>query len=319
MGLLRSLAMLALQLWLLRPLELGAQNVSNGNFDSARALDMMLQDYAYGAFHRPRTGIPYDGVVPSNLTGITISAMRLRSGSLRTRGVKMYKEFEIPTGVIVHPYVKRLVLVYQNLGNWSVTYYPLPGYTYLSPVLGLLAYNASNLLAMNLPELDIGASGEPLLVHFRSIGPAPPGSVPRCVWFGLGGSVNFSDVESGNTCSTKQQGHFSIVSESIAPSPSPIFPPPPGGGGAPGPSGQAKKSSRSWVVVASVLGGLVLLILLAMLVFWVQRYKKRKRIQRMERAADAGEALSMRPIGDTRAPAATVTRTQPALEHEYVP
>lgn len=305
MGLLRSLAMLVLQLWLLRPLELGAQNVSNANFDSARALDMMLQDYAYGAFHRPRTGIPYDGVVPSNLTGITISAMRLRSGSLRTRGVKMYKEFEIPPGVIVHPYVKRLVLVYQNLGNWSAAYYPLPGYTYLSPVLGLLAYNASNLLAMNLPELDIEASGEPLLVHFSSIRPAPAGSVPRCVWFDLGGLVNFSDVESGNTCSTKQQGHFSIVIESIAPSP--------------GPSGRAKKSSRSWVVVASVLGGLVLLILLAMLVFWVQRYKKRKRIQRMERAADAGEALRMRPIGDTQAPAATVTRTQPALEHEYMP
>ncbi|XP_030543831.1 uncharacterized protein LOC115750536 [Rhodamnia argentea] len=318
MGLLRSLAMLVLQLWLLRPLELGAQNVSNGNVDSARALDMMLQDYAYGAFVRPRTGIPYDGDVPSNMTGITVSAMRLRSGSLRRKGVKMYKEFEIPTGVIVHPYVKRLVLVYQNLGNWSIVYYPLPGYTYLSPVLGLLAYNASNLSATNLPELDIRASGEPFLVHFSSIRPAPAGSVPKCVWFDLGSLVNFSDVESGNTCSSKQQGHFSIVIESIAPSPSPTFPPPPPGP-SPGPSGQAKKSSRSWVVVASVLGGLALLILLAMLVFWVQRYKKRKRIQRMERAAEAGEALRMRPIGDTKAPAATVTRTQPALEHEYVP
>lgn len=313
MGLLRSLAMLVLQLWLLRPLELGAQNVSNGNFSSARALDTMLQDYAYKAFIRPRTGIPYDGTVPSNLTGINITAMRLRSGSLRARGVKMYKEFEIPTGVIVRPYVRRLVLVYQNLGNRSIVYYPLPNYTYLAPVLGLLAYNASNLSATNLPELAINASGDPLLVHFSSIRPAPAGSLPRCVWFDLGGLVRFSNVESGNTCSTKQQGHFSIVIESIAPSPSPTFPP------APGPSGREKKSSRSWVVAVSVLGGLALLVLLALLVFWVQRYKKRRRIQRMERAADAGEALRMTPVGDTTAPAALVTRTQPALEHEYVP
>ncbi|KAF8041829.1 hypothetical protein BT93_A0428 [Corymbia citriodora subsp. variegata] len=318
MGLLRSLTMLVLQLWLLRPLKLRAQNVSAENLDSARALDKMLQDYAYRAFVHPRTGIPYDGVVPSNLTGVNISAMRLRSGSLRRKGVKMYKEFEIPTGVIVHPYVKRLVLVYQNLGNnWSEKYYPLPNYTYLAPVLGLLAYNASNLSATNLPELDIGASGKPLLVHFSSIRPAPAGSERRCVWFDLGGLVNFRDVELNNTCSTKQQGHFSIVIKSIAPPPSPTFPPPPGG--APGPSPGPGGTSKSWVVVGSVLGGLALLVLLALLVFWVQRFKKRKRIQRMERAADAGEALRMTRVGDTAAPAAMVTRTQPALEHEYVP
>ncbi|TXG65781.1 hypothetical protein EZV62_007056 [Acer yangbiense] len=73
----------------------------------------------------------YNGYVPSNLTGMKIAAMRLRSGSLRTRGVKIYKEFGIPIGV-TESYVERLVLVYQNLGNWSKTYYPLPGYTLVS-------------------------------------------------------------------------------------------------------------------------------------------------------------------------------------------
>jgi hypothetical protein len=48
--------------------------------------------------------------------------MRLKSGSLRTRGVQNYKEFHIPIGVIEKPYVKRLVLVYQNLGIFSVLY-----------------------------------------------------------------------------------------------------------------------------------------------------------------------------------------------------
>ncbi|KAL4296307.1 hypothetical protein GQ457_12G007580 [Hibiscus cannabinus] len=34
----------------------------------ARALDSLLQDYAYKAFVRPKTGVLYDGVFPSNLT-----------------------------------------------------------------------------------------------------------------------------------------------------------------------------------------------------------------------------------------------------------
>ncbi|KAD7479307.1 hypothetical protein E3N88_02443 [Mikania micrantha] len=39
----------------------------------------------------------------------------------------------------------------------------------------------------------------------------------------------------------------------------------------------------------------------------------------MEKAADAGEALHMTTVGNTKAPAATTTRTQSTLETEYVP
>ncbi|KAE8656364.1 putative protein binding protein [Hibiscus syriacus] len=122
---------------------------------AARALDAFLQDYAYRAFVRPKTGVLYEGVAPSNLTGVQTAGMRLRSGSLWTRGVEMYKEFKILVGVVEQPYVERLVLVYQNLGNWFLWYYPLQNYTYLAPVLGLLASNASDLSAKNLPELDL--------------------------------------------------------------------------------------------------------------------------------------------------------------------
>ncbi|KAJ0088128.1 hypothetical protein Patl1_31615 [Pistacia atlantica] len=317
MGLLRSLAMLVLMIWFFFLLDVMAQS-STG--PSARALDALLQDYAYRAFARPKTGVTYDGFVPSNLTGIQIAAMRLRSGSLRNRGVQTYKEFHIPIGVIEQPYVERLVLVHQNLGNWSNTYYPLPGYSYLAPVLGLLAYDAVNLSAKNLPELDIRASADPISIRFQDImSEAPEGSVPKCVWFDLHGLTNFSNVASGNTCLTVEQGHFSIVVESIAPSPSPVSPiPPPGGGGAP--KGEGKKSnSKVWIIVGSVLGGLALLGLLAFLIIWVRKYKHRKKMQQMEKAADLGEALRMTPVGETKAPAATVTRTQPTLENEYVP
>ncbi|CAA3011834.1 Hypothetical predicted protein [Olea europaea subsp. europaea] len=102
-------------------------------------------------------------------------------------GVQMFKEFEIPKGVRDEPHVERLVWVYQNLGNWSKVYYPLSGYTYLAPVLGLLAYDASDLIAKNLPELSIRAT------------------------------ENFSNVFIENICMTFQERHFAIVVKSIAP------------------------------------------------------------------------------------------------------
>ncbi|KAL7589141.1 uncharacterized protein LOC111885738 [Lactuca sativa] len=255
----RSLTMLVLLIWFLRWPIIEAQT-------PARSLDAILQDYAYRAFVRPRTGIPYDGFPPSNLSGIQISAIRLRSGSLYTRGVESYKEFTIPIGVISQPYVERLVFVYQNLGNWSTIYYPLPGYIYLSPILGLLAYDASNLSAKNLPELAIHASEEPISINFPQPKPVPNGSIAECVHFDLNGNINFTNLVSRTICETFEQGHFSIVvKSSIAPSPAP------------------------------------------------------KKMNKMEKAADSGEALQMTVVGNTKAPAATTTRTQPTLETEYVP
>ncbi|XVF84129.1 hypothetical protein PTKIN_Ptkin17bG0001200 [Pterospermum kingtungense] len=310
MVLLRSLAMLLPLMCLLFCLPvLMAQsiNINASSTRAARALDALLQDYAYQAFVRPRTGVTFNGSVPSNLTGIKIAAMRLRSGSLRKKGVAAYEEFEIPVGVIEQPYVERLVLVYQNLGNWSTLYFSLPNYTYLTPVLGLLAYNASNLSATNLPELDFRAYGDPIKIRFSDVESAPDGSVPQCVWFDLHGLVQFSNLTSGNECSTIQQGHFSIVIQSIPP----LTPPS---------RGEGKNSHREvWIIVASVLGGLGLLALLAFLVLWARKCKQRKKMQEMEKAAEAGEALRMTSVGDTKAPLATFTRTQPTLESEYVP
>ncbi|KAH7865534.1 hypothetical protein Vadar_007908 [Vaccinium darrowii] len=324
MGLLgRSLAMLLLILvWFFWLPKLGAQLPASSSTAAraldSRALDSLLQDYAYRAFVRPRTGIVYDGVVPSNLTGIKISALRLRRGSLKARGFQAYKEFEIPVGVVVQPHVERLVLVYQNLGNRSSVYYPLANYVYLAPVLGLLAYDASNLSAKNLPELDIRATGQPISINFSDVKAVPDGSVAKCVWFDLhGGLVNFSNLVSRNVCSTFEQGHFSIVVESIAPSPAPPA-------GAPTTqvpvprSGGKKNNTTLWIILGSVIGGLALLVLLGFLALWVVGYKQRKQMQQMEKAAEVGEALQMTSVGNTKAPAATVTRTQPTLESEYV-
>ncbi|XP_010486398.1 PREDICTED: uncharacterized protein LOC104764547 [Camelina sativa] len=281
------------------------------------ALDALLQDYSFRAFVRPRTGILYEGTVPSNLTGIKLAAMRLRSGSFRKRGVTPFKEFSIPTGVIVKPYVTRLVLVYQNLANFSHLYYPLSGYDYVAPVLGLLAYDAKNLSGLNLPELDLKVSSDPIRIDFSDLERIPQGSSAKCVRFDSQGVASFSDsIQPGNTCETEHQGHFSVVVKSVASAPSPA---PPGDEDR---KKEKKKSSdsnnsKTWIIVGSVVGGLLLLGLLLFLVLRCRNYKKQEKMREMERAGETGEALRMTQVGETRAPTATTTRTQPMLETEY--
>ncbi|KAL0458959.1 UNVERIFIED_CONTAM: hypothetical protein Slati_0523100 [Sesamum latifolium] len=233
---------------------------------SARELDSLLQDYAFRGFVRPKTGIVYDGKVPSNLTGIGVAALRLRSGSLRQRGVS-YKEFHIPAGLVEQPYVERLVLVYHNLGH-------------------------SLMRAM-------------------------------CAYFGFNGSVQFKSVVNGNTCLTTNQGHFSVVVESLASPP----PAPRGRGGSRGGTGGGDtsigggkgRSKRVWIISCSVVGGAALLVLLAVIFAYVKRCRHRKKIRRMEDAAELGVPLPMTGVGFTKVPVALQTRTRPLLENEYVP
>ncbi|KAF0934492.1 hypothetical protein E2562_025568 [Oryza meyeriana var. granulata] len=306
---------------LLQVLLLGSSRVAAAAPSPARALDAMLQDYAYQAFGvrpHPRTGIVYNATVPANLTGVALSAVRLRSGSLRRKGFSRYFEFAVPTGVVVQPYVERVVLLYHNLGNWSDYYYPLPGYTYLSPVLGLLVYDAANLSAVGLQDLSFVASGSPISIYFSNVKTVlAGGSAPRCVWFDLDGVPQFRDLEASNVCSTYRRGHFSIVvnSSEIAPGPVPsgtITPP------IPTPAGRSKGSYKGWKIAVGVVGGVIALVLLASLVVCLARYKRDKKLEVMERNAEAGETLRMAQVGRSQAPVALGTRTQPVIESEYV-
>ncbi|XP_074580123.1 uncharacterized protein LOC141836512 [Curcuma longa] len=281
---------------------------------SASSLNALLQDYAYRALVRPHTGVIYPGNVPSNLTGIGIAAVRLRSGSLRRKGI-IFNEFEIPTGLIVQPYVRRLVLVYHNLGNWSSFYYPLPGYTYLTPVLGLLAYDATNLSATNLPELSMVVSESFISINFTNATHVLSGTDARCVWFDVNGSPDFQQLVSINTCSTYRLGHFSIVvnSSEIAPSPVPSLPP----GPVPSPGGSKSSNSKAWKIAGGVVGGLVALAALTLIVYYI-RQRKNKKVAQLEQHADAGVSLQTARVGNTQIPVASGTRTLPVLENELV-
>nr|XP_043638292.1 uncharacterized protein LOC122609305 [Erigeron canadensis] len=298
---------------------------------SSRFLDSVLQDYAFRSFsgHRKKTGVIYDGIVPANVTGTTISALRLRSGSLRRRGYFNYKEFDIPSGILVNPYVKRVILVYHNLGNWSNVFYPLPGFVYLSPVVGLLGYNAANLTGKGLPELDIRSSENPILIKFETLSVLPNGVLPKCVFFDLFGGVAFDHVENGSVCTSVTQGHFGIVVEKT--SPPPVVAPVPapekshgseypiaggnGGGGGGGGGGVRKK----WLWIGgSVAGGAVVAAAMVVLVVAVRRVVGRKRIAEMRGVAESGDPLAVAAVGRAKVPVAMGTRTKPILESEYV-
>ncbi|PWA56459.1 hypothetical protein CTI12_AA418540 [Artemisia annua] len=133
------------------------------------------------------------GNVPSNLTGTNIAALRLRSGSLRRRGYSKYNEFSIPKGVV--------------------------GYVYLSNVVGLLVYNASDVYAKELQELDVRVSGYPFVVKFKDLkDDLPHGSLPKCVFFDLFGGVEFEKLVNGSVCvSVNQVGKMRNAAESGVP------------------------------------------------------------------------------------------------------
>nr|GLL30871.1 uncharacterized protein LOC109173870 isoform X1 [Ipomoea trifida] len=293
---------------------------------SARSLDALLQEQAFRALVRPKTGVPYAGKAPSGLAGIGVSAVRLRSGSMRRKGFGNFKEFTVPVGVVAQPYVERLVLVYHNLGNWSDVYYPLPeGYVHLTPVLGLLAYDAANLSASELPELELRASENPMLIKFSSLKPPPPPAAAatatgamsaKCVFFDLHGSLEFDNVVDGNICKGTKHGHFSIIDEFTVPVPAPAS--------ATGGDNTNKKENKKgdskilWVSFGTVIGAVVMAIFLISIFVCTRKNREQKRIQRMEEASERGVPLPMATVGHTRAPVASKTRTRPLLENEYV-
>ncbi|KAG8371601.1 hypothetical protein BUALT_Bualt13G0104900 [Buddleja alternifolia] len=281
---------------------------------SARELDFLLRDYAFRAVSRPRTGVVYNGKVPANFTGVKVAALRLRSGSMRRKGFSRYKEFHIPVGLVEQPYVERVVLVYHNLANWSSLYYPLPGYTFLAPVLGLLAYDATK-----LSELEIRASEGPISIQFSSVRSGLKRVPPKCVYFGLDGSVGFDNVVKENTCLTTNQGHFSIVVESsVALGPTPSGDGDGGGGNAANLGGGKGRSTKMWMIVGFAVGVTLIIILLTAILGCVIRCRRRKKIQRMEEIAEGSVSLPMARVGYMKAPVASGTRTRPLLENEFV-
>ncbi|XP_061337320.1 uncharacterized protein LOC133284332 [Gastrolobium bilobum] len=278
---------------------------------SVHVLDLLIRDHTFKSLDKNfKTGTPQSVKLPSNLSGIRVDTVRFRCGSLRRYGANL-KEFHLSIGVTVHPCIERVMLIRQNMGyNWSSIYYAnydLSGYQLVSPIVGLLAYNADEDANSSNPfQLGIVAVENPMIIDFTNTTKfsKEEGIKPLCASFEGDGRMTLAKANSTSPliCVAKRHGHFGLVIESS-------------------PQDQFRKPISQWKVavgstIGAALGAFLLgLLLVAMLV----RVKKKSRMVEMERRAYEEEALQVSMVGHVRAPTASGTRTSPILEHEYIP
>ncbi|KAL2544287.1 hypothetical protein Fot_13520 [Forsythia ovata] len=131
----------------------------------------ILHDHAFKALihERPHTGALHNASLPANLAGIQVSAVGLRSKTLWRKGAN-FSGFRIPPKSLPVPYVRRILIVYHNLGNWSSIYYNLSGYSLISPVVGFMVYDASHLSSKNrnFPKLELNTMGKSISIEFHT-------------------------------------------------------------------------------------------------------------------------------------------------------
>ncbi|GAB4856953.1 hypothetical protein Ancab_014871 [Ancistrocladus abbreviatus] len=303
---------------------------------STRLLDLLIRDYTFKLFNNNfKTGILHSVHLPANLSGIGVNTVRLRCGSLRRYGATI-EEFHLGSGVTIHPCVERVVLIKQNLGhNWSNLYYQnfnLDGYRLISPILGLLAYNAGDDVnqSSNPFELGILAGENPIKIDFRNVTTkhSPYGQSsqkPYCASFESGGgavaAASTGGIEGGGrvilanmvepyVCLATKQGHFGLVvkvaEEGVVPAVEEDY--------------KKTEESRWKVAVGSSIGAALGAFLLGLLLIAIFVRKKRTKMEEMVRRAYEEEALQVSMVGHVRAPTAPVTRTLPTtIEHHYRP
>ncbi|XP_008783525.1 uncharacterized protein LOC103702748 [Phoenix dactylifera] len=276
-----------------------------------RLIDRIVRDSAFQSYHtrHRKTAIIYTLPLPSRLSGAAAETVRYRAGSLRRYGAAI-KEFRVAPGVFVHPHIKRLIVVRQNLGNLSSMYNAsgnIAGLQLVSPVLGLLFYNAASLhnsSSKNLSEIDISVARRPITVDFSSVVGDPQRLRPLCAVFELDGNVSLSNQTASHKCASRRQGHFALVIESAKSN---------------GIEEKAKVSKWKVAVVSVVAGAFGAVLLGLMVVAVASARRKRYRREEMERRAYEEEALQISMVGHVRAPTAAVARTAPALENDYAP
>lgn len=259
------------------------------------ALDALFHSLANQTLMNHHTGTLNKVPLPSNLSGMEVSVIRIRSGSLWNRGTNS-SFIKIPPRVRPLHYVKRLAIVYENLGEfWSSKYYQVPGYSLVSPVVGFNVYDFSNLSKLSDEKITLVTTNEPISIHFPNV---ESRDVKYCVKFGDGGSVEFKNMTEKNVCVTRKGGHFSVVALSSV-------------------EEEKERVWKWWVIgFAAATVGLVLLILVGVMIFVMGR---RMKIKTMEKESDTAVALDTFWVGGDKMPSASMIRTQPVLEHDYVP
>lgn len=288
------------------------------NVSSAASLDSIIRGHAFGAVARGRSGVVYRVPLPAELSGIEAAAVKLRGSSFRRDGVNV-DSFRVPKNTLSSPYARRMVFVYQNLGDWSPCYYNVRNYSPATPVVSLLAYDRADNSA-----LELRATGaEPISVAFPYVR-LPEGlnsSSVKCARFGptRGASADLRDARGWQGCSAKSAGRFMMVFPSSEATIAPPPPPPRSSTPAPPPDAVEEEEEelgggtwQVWLIACGCgVAGSVALVLLAVGIVGSVR---RKRMREMERNSEEGVVLDSMWVGGGKMPSASMTRTRPVLE-----
>ncbi|KAK8975013.1 hypothetical protein V6N11_000290 [Hibiscus sabdariffa] len=149
--------------------------------------------------------------LPWNFSGMNVSTIRLGSRSLWEKGTNS-SFIEIPPRVITMPHVKRLALVYHDLGKWSSKYYQVPGYSLISPIIGFNVYDSSNLTTLSDRNVTLSTMGEPISIYLPNVDAEDKNVTElKYVKFRKGGPVEISNMTKKNVCLVRATGRFSVV------------------------------------------------------------------------------------------------------------
>ncbi|KAL2892074.1 hypothetical protein RDABS01_007983 [Bienertia sinuspersici] len=229
--------------------------------------------------------------------------------------------------------------MYENLGNFSSHYYELPGYTFLTKVIGFAVYNASDISqgTSSNTRLNITLLGEPIKVEFsqeegkNNNDSKVNDKLKKCVRFDpLNGVVELANMSRPNVCLSKSVGHFVIAmpnvnqTQMVSPSSSPSPSPSPSSLSSPSSLGRRRETKKNtislwlwWVI--GFAGGIVGLMLLGFCFIIGYKTFVSQKIRKMERNSLESESLDIKWIGNSKFPLAPVSRTQAVLENDLAP
>ncbi|PRQ17516.1 hypothetical protein RchiOBHm_Chr7g0195831 [Rosa chinensis] len=270
---------------------------SCSNSSTTDPLDVFTRDVALKtlAQHRPHTGAVYRVLLPANLSSMEVFVEGIRSRRLWNRGAEKLGCFHIPSRTKPMPHVKRLALVYQDLGNLSSQFYRLPGYSFLTSVVGFLVYDATHTSLKSAQIVGLNTMGKSILIQFPNLTSEERlNSNAKCASFAASGTVYLSDMIYPGICNTTGHGHFSIV---VPVKKKPLI------------------LRYSWVV--AIVLGVLAAILGCYLGMVCMRHRKRKKFQDMEEQADDDSVLENRWVRGSKMPSGGVTRTQPVSENGF--
>ncbi|CAL9097838.1 unnamed protein product [Musa textilis] len=262
---------------------------------SIESLDSTIRDRAFDLLSRGRTGVAYEVRLPSGLSGVRASVQRMRSGNLWSRGAR-FGSLHVPPRTMTVPFARRLVVVHQDLGNWSSSFFNAPGYSLLAPVVGCLAYDASGSTSNAPGKLELRVLGDPISIAFPRVTlPAGLNATIKCARLGPHGSVaQLADAASDNACAATRTGHFTVVVPSAA-------------------AGEASETTwRVWAVACG--SGVVGLLLVGLVGMGIMRLTRNRKMEEMEQQAEEGEALGTTWAGRSKMPSAAMSRTAAVVE-----